>query len=130
MTVSAPRPELPASRPVTLETIDHGPVTVDCPAWCIGHHWQQDMGRDDITHRSVRVKTGTVTESRGWLPMLTAWVSWAPFREIVPVISLVLDAEGDLVAEDGHRVAEGLRLAASRIEQLATEVIRLRGDVA
>ncbi|MEU3363885.1 hypothetical protein [Streptomyces pseudogriseolus] len=128
--MSAPRPELPASRPVTLETIDHGPVTVSCPAWCIGHHWQQDPGRDDITHRSVRVKTGTVTESRGWLPMLTAWVSWAPFREIVPVISLVLDAEGDLAAEDGHRVAEGLRLAASRIEQLATEAIRLRGDVA
>jgi hypothetical protein len=124
-----PRPELPLSRPVTLDTIDHGPVTVDCPAWCIGHHWQQDIGRDDITHRSVRVKTGTVTESRGWLPMLTAWVSWAPFREIVPVISLALDAEGDLAAEDGRHVAEGLRLAASRIEQLATEAISLRGAV-
>lgn len=119
----------PSSRRISVDTFDHGPVEVDEPAWCIGHHWQHGIGRDDITHRSVRVKTGTVTESRGWLPMLTAWVSWAPFRELVPVISLVLDAEGDLVAEDGRHVAEGLRLAASRIEQLATEAIRLRGEV-
>lgn len=119
----------PSSRRVSVDTIDHGLVEVDEPAWCIGHAWQRDIGRDDITHRSVRVKTGTVTESRGWLPMLTAWVSWAPFRELVPVISLVLDAEGDLAAEDGRHVAEGLRVAASRIERLAADAIRLRGDV-
>jgi len=40
----------------------------------------------------------------------------------------VLDAEGDYPAEEGPRIAEGLRLAASRIEQLATEALRLRGE--
>ncbi|MER6402983.1 hypothetical protein ABT269_05505 [Streptomyces viridosporus] len=120
-----------AVRTVTLDTLDSGPVTFDCPAWCIGHAWQEGaiVGRNDITHRSVRVKAGTVTETRDWLPMLTAWVSWAPFAELVPVISLVLDAEGDYQAEDGARIAEGLRLAASRIERIATEALRLRQDV-
>ncbi|MFJ3719051.1 DUF6907 domain-containing protein [Streptomyces sp. NPDC090057] len=114
-----------------LDTIDHGTVTVECPPWCIGHGWQvgAGIGRDDITHRSVRVKAGTVTDDDRWLPMLAAHISWAPFRELVPVISLVLDAEGDYQAEDGRHIAEGLRVAASRIEALATEAIRLRGEI-
>lgn len=118
-------------RSITLDTLDHGPVTVDCPAWCIGHAWQAGatVGRNDICHRSVRVKAGVVTEARDWTPMLTVWVSWAPFAELVPVISLVLDAEGDYPAEDGRRIAEGLRVAATRIERLAAEALRLRGEV-
>ncbi|MET7431981.1 hypothetical protein ABZT16_23810 [Streptomyces flaveolus] len=114
-----------------LDTIDHGQVEVECPSWCIGHGWQvgKGIGRDDITHNSVRVKAGAVTDADEWAPMLTAYISWAPFRELVPVISLVLDAEGDFQAEDGPRVAEGLRVAASRIEALATEAIRLRGEI-
>ncbi|MFF7973851.1 DUF6907 domain-containing protein [Streptomyces sp. NPDC007905] len=116
----------------TLDTIDHGPVEVECPPWCIGHGWQvgAGIGRNDITHRSVRVKAGTVTDADRWLPMLAACISWAPFRELVPVISLVLDAEGDYQAEDGRHIAEGLRVAACRIEALATEAIRLRGEIA
>jgi hypothetical protein len=119
------------SRTVTVDTVDHGQVQLDEPAWCIGHGTEMgvEVHRDDITHNSVRVKAGAVTESKGWVPMLTAYISWAPFRELVPVISLVLDAEGDFPAEDGRNVAEGLRVAASRIEQIATEAIRLRGEV-
>jgi len=118
-------------RTVSLETVDHGLVELDEPAWCIGHGTEMGVPlyRQDITHRSVRVKAGTVTESHDWLPMLTAYVSWAPYRELVPVISLVLDAEGDFPAEDGRHVAEGLRVAASRIEKIAAEAIRLRGEI-
>ncbi|WP_316740457.1 DUF6907 domain-containing protein [Streptomyces sp. MK7] len=119
------------TRTIAIDTVDYGRVEVVEPAWCIGHG--REMGvpvyRDDITHNSVRVKAGTDTETHGWLPMLTACVSWAPFREIVPVITLIVDVEHDFEAEDGRRVAEGLRLAASRIEVLATEAIRLRGEI-
>lgn len=120
-----------APRTVTLDTIDHGPVTFTCPAWCSGHGWQvgAGIGRNDITHNSVRVKAGTFTEADEWLPVLAAQVSWAPFREQVPVISLLLDVEGDFAAEDGRHIAEGLRVAASQIEALATEAIRLRGEL-
>lgn len=114
-----------------LDTIDHGTVEVECPAWCIGHGWQMDagIGRNDIVHRSVRVKAGTYTDTRDWLPMTAAYISWAPFREQVPVISLVLDAEGDFQAEDGPHIAEGLRQAACQVEALAAEALRLRGEI-
>ncbi|MFI1376877.1 DUF6907 domain-containing protein [Streptomyces longwoodensis] len=116
---------------VVLHTVDHGRVELDEPAWCIGHGAEmgREVHRDDITHNSVRVKAGAVTEADEWLPMLTAHVSWAPFRELVPVISLVLDVEGDYPAEDGRHIAEGLRLAATRIEQVATEALRLRSEL-
>jgi hypothetical protein len=54
-------------RTVTLPTIDHGLVTFDCPNWCIGHGWQvgQGIGRNDITHNSVRVKAAADTFSYG-----------------------------------------------------------------
>ncbi|GEK03492.1 hypothetical protein [Streptomyces sp. 1-11] len=119
------------ARTVTLDTMDHGPVTFTCPPWCIGHGWQMGVGigRNDITHRSVRVKAGVDTESHGLQPLMNAWISWAPFREMVPMISLVLDAEGDYQAEDGRRIAGALGVAASRIEALATEAIRLRGEI-
>ncbi|MFD7995858.1 DUF6907 domain-containing protein [Streptomyces mexicanus] len=118
-------------RTVSLETVDHGLVELDEPAWCIGHGTEMGVPvyRDDITHNSVRVKAGAVTETHDWVPMLTAYISWAPFREIVPVISLILDMEHDFAAEDGRRVAEGLRVAASRIEDIAAEAIRLRNDI-
>ncbi|MQY32610.1 hypothetical protein SRB17_05640 [Streptomyces sp. RB17] len=114
-----------------LQTMDHGRVEVECPSWCIGHGWQMGggIGRNDITHRSVRVKAGTATDADEWLPMLTACISWAPYTEQVPVISLVLDVEGDFPAEDGRHIAEGLRLAATRVEALATEALRLRGEL-
>ncbi|MGW0169188.1 DUF6907 domain-containing protein [Streptomyces sp. NPDC003343] len=118
------------TRTVTLETIDHGPVTFDEPPWCVGHHGQHEIYRTDITHNSVRVKSGTTTETKGWLPMLTVHISWRPFRELVPVISLVLDAEGDFQAEDGRRISEGLVTAAMRIEAVAAEAIRLRDGIA
>ncbi|WP_215456648.1 hypothetical protein [Streptomyces sp. ATCC 21386] len=38
-------------RTVTLPTIDHGPVTLTCPAWCRGHaDHRPDTHRSDILH--------------------------------------------------------------------------------
>ncbi len=35
-----------ASRTATVPTIDHGPVTLPEPAWCIGHHAQPEALAD------------------------------------------------------------------------------------
>lgn len=32
-----------------IRTLDHGTVTITCPAWCAGEH-EQDVHREDITH--------------------------------------------------------------------------------
>ncbi|MEU3105591.1 DUF6907 domain-containing protein [Streptomyces griseoflavus] len=127
--MSIERPQLPSSRPVTLHTIDHGPVTVDCPAWCIGHGWQRDVGRNDIVHRSVRVKAHTDTYSHGIQSVLGAWLSWAPFVDLVPRVAVEVDLTGDFEAEEVYHVAGVLRTAASRLEQVAGQAIHLRGEV-
>ncbi|MFI8303702.1 DUF6907 domain-containing protein [Streptomyces sp. NPDC085927] len=124
-------PRIPMVRTVTLDTLDSGPVSFDCPAWCIGHGWQEGatVGRNDITHNSVRVKAAVDTESYGLMPVLTARISWAPFVELVPRVAVEVDLVGDFEAEEIAGVAGALRTAAARLENVAAEALRLRGDV-
>lgn len=119
------------SRTIVIDTVDHGPVEIVEQPWCIGH--AAELGgltsRDDITHNSVRVKAGADTDRHGWLPMMHARISWAPFRELVPIVSVVLDVENDFAAEDVPHVMQGLADAIRRLDQVATEAIRLRGEI-
>lgn len=120
-----------ASRTVTLDTIDHGQVTFDCPAWCIGHGWQvgAGIGRNDIAHNSVRVKAGVETDGHGWLPMLNVYISWAPFRELVPIVAVDLQVQADFEAEEIASVIRGMETAVARLGAVAAEAIRLRGEL-
>jgi hypothetical protein len=120
-----------ATRTVTVDTMDHGPVTVEEPAWCTGHGWQVggSIGRNDITHNSVRVKATAETESYGLVPLMNAQISWAPFAEMVPLVAVELDLQHTFPAEDVAHVAAGLRMAADRLEKVAAEAIRLRGEI-
>lgn len=38
------------NRTVTLDTLDHGPVTLSEPGWCTGHSGHQPCHRADIAH--------------------------------------------------------------------------------
>ncbi|KOG58441.1 hypothetical protein ADK77_44220 [Streptomyces antibioticus] len=116
----------------TLSTIDHGPVTFECPSWCIGHGWQvgAGIGRNDITHRSVRVKAPADTYSYGLQHLLQVWMTWAPFAELVPRVAVYLDLMGEYEAEEITHLAGVLRTAATRMETVATEAIRLREGIA
>ncbi|MEV7976221.1 hypothetical protein [Streptomyces sp. NPDC086519] len=117
-------------RRVTLDTIDHGPVTFDCPAWCVGHGWQvgAGIGRNDISHNSVRVKVIADTYSYGVQTPLRTWMSWAPFVDLVPRVVVDLELQGEYEAEEVSHLAGVLRTAAARLETVAAETIRLRGE--
>lgn len=39
-----------AARTVTVQTLDHGPVTLPEPSWCAGHTDQKHGFRVDLTH--------------------------------------------------------------------------------
>ncbi|MCZ4083534.1 DUF6907 domain-containing protein [Streptomyces antarcticus] len=39
------------ARTATVPTIDHGPITITCPAWCTGHDGQVPEYRADLNHR-------------------------------------------------------------------------------
>lgn len=117
---------------VTLETFDHGEVTVPEPAWCIGHSWQPNPHRVDITHNSTRVKAAAMTDGAGRVHLLHAYISHAPHLEVRPephpIVSVQLECTEDFAAEDIPRLAEGLRSAARVLENVAAEAIRLRGE--
>ncbi|MFE6530023.1 DUF6907 domain-containing protein [Streptomyces rochei] len=119
------------SRTVVLETTDHGPVEFICPAWCIGHAWQvgAGIGRNDITHNSIRVKASSDTFSHGYATVLRTWMTWAPFVELVPRVAVEVDMQGDYEAEEIRHLAGVLRTAASRLEQVAGQALQLRGDL-
>lgn len=130
------RPE-PVYRPprygngtVTLDTFDQGEVTVDEPTWCTGHGWQPNPHRSDITHKSIQVKAGVETEGHGWVDILEAYVSHAPYLvqqpEPHPVISVELDVKADFTAEEIVDLNRGLHLAVIRLARLAAEALHLR----
>lgn len=118
------------ARTVVLETIDHGEVEVVCPPWCIGHGWQigRHIGRDDITHNSVRVKAASDTYSQGYQTILRVWMSWAPFLELVPRVVVEVDVDGTYEAEEVGHLAGALRTAAARLELVAAQAIQARED--
>ena len=117
---------------VTLQTVDAGEVTVPEPAWCIGHSWQPNPHRADITHNSTRVKAAATTDGAGRVHLLHARISHSPYLEIEPephpVVSVDLGCTEDFTAEDIPQLAEGLRSAARVLENVAAEAIRLRGE--
>lgn len=120
-----------APRLVTVDTVDHGQVTVECPAWCIGNGWQvgRGVGRNDIAHNSVRVKAAIDTYSTDHLSFMAARITWAPFVELVPRVFVELDLAAEMEAEEVTHLAGVLRTAATRLESVAAEAIRMRGDV-
>ncbi|QUI32456.1 hypothetical protein H9W91_17495 [Streptomyces alfalfae] len=115
---------------VVLQTLDHGDVTVIEPHWCTGHD-DDTVGRlADITHDGPHVRAGASTSRHGYVDIMDACISHAPFGdqpEPDPVLSLRVDVEMDATPEDARKVAQGLRVASLRLDRTADEVERLRG---
>ncbi|MDU8998223.1 DUF6907 domain-containing protein [Streptomyces mirabilis] len=120
------------ARTVTLETLDHGLITVPEPGWCLGEHPATPCYRSDITHNSVTVKAAAQTDRHGLVPLLQAHISHAPYLELhsepYPVVSVQLDCVEDFIAEDIPQLLEGLRSVERVLTFVATEAIRLRGE--
>lgn len=119
-----------SARTVTLQTIDHGMVTVPEPGWCRGHEGELPCYRLDITHNATMVRAAATTDRHGHVQLLQAYISHAPYLEQAtepyPIISVVLDCKKDFVAEDIPQLIEGLRSVERVLEFVAAEAIRLR----
>jgi hypothetical protein len=70
------------------------------------------------------------TEGHGLVPLLAAWISWAPFAELVPVVAVEILVQADFTAEELGQLVQGLQVVQERLGQLGTEAIRLRGEIA
>lgn len=121
-----------STRTVTIDTVDHGTVVLPEPAWCTGHGWQPNPRLADVTHNSVPVKASAMTEGHGLVELLVARISHAPYgtlqAEPHPIVAVVVDIQHDFTPEDTAKVAQGLRAAAMRLERIAGEAERLRGE--
>ncbi len=119
-------------RTVVIDTVDHGKVELPEPAWCTGHGWQPNPCLADVTHNSVPVKATAMTEGHGLVQLMRARLSHAPYAvlqpEPHPLVSVHLDIDLDLDPADIRKVTQGLRAAAMRLEQIAGEAERLRGE--
>jgi len=118
---------------VTLQTVDRGEVTVDEPAWCIGHDGETVGHFTDITHNGAETVAPIVTAKYGPSQIMTMHISHAPHLverpEPHPLLAVELDGHGDLDPADGHNLARALRLAAVRVERAVADLERIRGGM-
>ncbi|MGW1559084.1 DUF6907 domain-containing protein [Streptomyces sp. NPDC002144] len=112
---------------VTLQTLDHGEVTITEPRWCMGHNAEAVVHRVDITHNGRPVFAEVETDL-GTEQLLEASISWAPFAELQPEPYPVA-ALGDLPPMDPAQlraVAAELGLYVGRLYRLSNELDRIR----
>ncbi|MGW8682143.1 DUF6907 domain-containing protein [Streptomyces sp. NPDC055817] len=116
---------------VTLETLDHGTITVPEPEWCRGHDDYRPVHRGDITHNGAEVALRVET-ALGPAEALGVWISQAPYSELqpepVPVAAVDID-DGLSLDPDGLRaLAREVLRHVGRLYRVADELERLRED--
>ncbi len=112
-------------RTVTVHTLDHGDVTLTCPAWCVGHETAPQY-RIDITHTStdhhlhLPVHDGQAElmylafEER---PFTATWPGTLPF------VSVGIDGDHYPVRVDGlEAMADELERHATVLRQFAAQL--------
>ncbi|WP_405580643.1 DUF6907 domain-containing protein [Streptomyces sp. NBC_01092] len=112
---------------VTLQTLDHGEITIDEPHWCVGHDGEQIVQRVDVTHVGRTVAAEVETDA-GAVEFLPARISWGPFAELRPEPYPLADVE-DFPAMDPAQLRElaaETALHAGRLYRLSNELDRLR----
>ncbi|MEU6768632.1 hypothetical protein ABZ916_39745 [Streptomyces sp. NPDC046853] len=115
---------------VTLQTLDHGAVTVVEPSWCTGHEGEPVGHRADITHNGPVVVARVETECHGTVEFLQTHLSWAPFAELrpepYPVVAVEVGNGHDFGPEGVRRVAKALLGHAGRLHRFADDLESLR----
>lgn len=112
---------------VTLQTLDHGEITVAEPVWCVGHDGETVGHRADITHNG----TWTAAEldvDGDTVEFLPVRISHAPLAELAPEPLPVADVDGfpALDAEQLRYLAAKVGAHAGRLYSKANELDRLR----
>lgn len=117
---------------VTLQTSDHGEVTVDEPVWCIGHG-DDTVGRlADVTHNGPPITATAITASHGEIEVMHGCITHAPHAvqqpEPHPVLYVALDLDASVDPEDGRHLTRAIRVASARLDRAIAELARLRGE--
>jgi hypothetical protein len=112
---------------VTLQTLDHGEITIPEPAWCQGHDGEQIVQRVDVTHVGRTVAAELETDG-GTIEFLPARISWGPFAELRPEPYPLADVD-DFPGMDPAQLRElaaELGMHAGRLYRLSNQLDRMR----
>ncbi|MGP4008148.1 DUF6907 domain-containing protein [Streptomyces sp. 4N124] len=112
---------------VTIETDDHGTITIDEPDWCLGHDDEPIGYRADVTHHG-RPTVAELETDRGTVEFLPARISWAPFSELQPEPYPVADVEEfpPMSPAQLRELAAELGMHVGRLYRLSNHLDRLR----
>ncbi|MGW3651875.1 DUF6907 domain-containing protein [Streptomyces sp. NPDC000878] len=111
---------------VTLQTLDHGEITIAEPAWCLGHDGEQIVQRVDVTHVGRTIAAELETDG-GTIEFLPARISWGPFAELRPEPYPLADVDDFPGMDPGllRELAAETALHAGRLYRLSNELDRL-----
>lgn len=112
---------------VTLDTLDHGRITIPEPLWCTGHDGEQIVQRVDVTHVGRKVAAELETDG-GTVEFLPACISWGPFAELRPEPYPLADVDEfpGMDPSQLRELAAEVGLHAGRLYRLSNELDRLR----
>lgn len=112
---------------VTLDTLDHGRITIPEPAWCLGHGGEQIVQRVDVTHVGRTVAAELETDG-GTIEFLPACISWGPFAELRPEPYPLADVDEfpGMDPAQLRELAAEVGLHAGRLYTLANQLDRIR----
>lgn len=118
------------TRTVTIPTVDHGDVEVECPEWCTGDYHQAAGHRVDITHTSPETEL-TVPVPGGAAVLLRVDLELRPFTERPPrnTVFASVEVDGDRYACDPEQldtIARGLVEAATQLRSFARRLAVLK----
>jgi hypothetical protein len=118
------------TRTVTVETIDHGAVTLPEPVWCLGRH-PDGVHRVDIWHAGEEVPLLVSTPCHGLVPLTTATVVQKPFAtDADPHVAVILDGEAHELTSVQVRILadELVSLGMGALHWLADRIEAIEGS--
>ncbi|MFB7936055.1 DUF6907 domain-containing protein [Streptomyces sp. NPDC056049] len=118
------------NRPITLDTLDHGPVTLPEPGWCTGHADHTPCHRVDLTHTGAEHRLAF-----GDADLFAAMLSQDPYAPDPERrrTGLYVEQTGwaaTLDPDGVRRLAATLTVHAMHLRQLADQLARLSDEEA
>lgn len=117
------------TRTVTIQTRDHGPVTVPEPTWCTEDHARGEAYREDVVHTAENVWMKVPTPCHGAAYMApSGWVLRPFHTDPRPQLAIELDQWHDLEPDAVDAVALAFEAHAVVLRGQAAELRTMRGD--
>lgn len=115
---------------VTINTRDHGPVTVPEPSWCTGQYHQQGGARVDISHTSDEHPFNVATDE-GTVTVMRAVFEQRPFTEREPGRGVFVNVELDgqwcpVTPRELDRIAAALVVHSVHLRTLARQLATMQ----